>query len=345
MTHESAPPLGLSDGTGDALADARLAAIVESSFDAIVSKDLNGIITSWNPAAERLFGFSADEAIGRPILIVIPETHRHEEDRIIARIRAGERMETFETIRQRKDGTRVPVSLTVSPIRAADGRIIGASKIARDISDSRDSERRIRLLLREINHRVKNQYAVILSMVRETLKHSASPMEFEATLRQRIMSLAGSHDLLVTADWKGVSLDALARQQVEPFGGGDGVAIAGPPVMVKPEAVQSLGMALHELATNSAKYGALAKGGTIAVAWRVEETGGEPALHISWMENTVEPPPIDADDDRRGFGSAVLRRVTPQSLSGVASYKRAGGRVEWTLSAPLGAVVENSGVA
>ena len=265
MMQKDAPQPGRPEGTGDALANARLAAIVESSFDAIISKDLDGIITSWNPAAERLYGYSADEAIGQSILIVIPETHRHEEETIIARIRDGQRIDTFETIRRRRDGSLVPVSLTVSPIRTADGQIIGASKIARDISESRESESRIRLLLREVNHRVKNQYAVILSMVRESLKHTSSPAEFEAKLRQRIMALASSQDLLVKVDWKGVPLEALVLQQIEPFGGLDRITVSGPAVRMRPEAVQSLGMALHELATNSARYGVLAHGGTIAI--------------------------------------------------------------------------------
>jgi PAS domain S-box-containing protein len=345
MKHKSAPSFALSDGTGDAKADARLAAIVESSFDAIVSKDLDGIITSWNPAAERLFGYSAEEAIGQPILIVIPESHRHEEERIIARIRTGERIDTFETIRRRKDGKLVPVSLTVSPIRTAEGRIIGASKIARDISESRESERRIRLLLREVNHRVKNQYAVILSMVRETLQHSDSSTEFESKLRERIMSLASSHDLLVTADWKGVPLEALVLQQLEPFGGRECATVSGPHIMVKPEAVQSLGMALHELATNSAKYGVLAHGGTIGVTWRIEQTGAGQTFHLNWLEDAEEPPLIEDETDRRGFGSVVLRRVTPQSMGGSARYARAGGRIEWSLSAPLREVRVEDGQA
>ncbi|HEX5476154.1 MAG TPA: ATP-binding protein [Vicinamibacterales bacterium] len=112
----------------------RLAAIVESSDDAIVSKDLNGIITSWNGGAERLFGYTADEAIGASITILIPPERLAEEDMVLGRIRQGERVEHFDTVRQRKDGTPVPISLTVSPIRDAAGTIVGASKIARDIS-------------------------------------------------------------------------------------------------------------------------------------------------------------------------------------------------------------------
>src|SRR6478672_13007993 len=112
-----------------------LARIVESSDDAIVSKDLNGIILSWNRAAERIFGYTAAEAIGQSIRMIIPADRQGEEDMVLARIRAGEAITHFETLRQRKDGTLIPISLTVSPIHDDAGRVIGASKIARDITD------------------------------------------------------------------------------------------------------------------------------------------------------------------------------------------------------------------
>ncbi len=124
----------------------RLAAIVESSDDAIVSKDLNGIITSWNRGATELFGYTAEEAIGRSITIVIPSERLSEEDMVLGRIRRGERIEHFDTVRRRKDGTLVPISLTVSPIKDAAGTIVGASKIARNISDRTRMERRLQEL-------------------------------------------------------------------------------------------------------------------------------------------------------------------------------------------------------
>src|SRR4051794_15198731 len=124
----------------------RLAAIVESSDDAIVSKDLNGIITSWNRGATELFGYTAEEAIGQSITIVIPPERLREEDMVLGRIRRGERIEHFDTVRRRKDGTLVPISLTVSPIKDAAGTIVGASKIARNISDRTRMERRLQEL-------------------------------------------------------------------------------------------------------------------------------------------------------------------------------------------------------
>jgi PAS domain S-box-containing protein len=124
-----------------ALARSRLAAIVESSDDAIVGKDLNGIVTSWNRGAERLFGYSATEAIGQPIAFIVPSELLSEEDRVLSRIRRGQRVEPFETRRRRKDGTTVDVSITVSPIAGPDGAILGASKIARDITERLRIER------------------------------------------------------------------------------------------------------------------------------------------------------------------------------------------------------------
>jgi PAS domain S-box-containing protein len=206
------------DLSASATADAHLAAIVDSSFDAIVSKDLNTIIRSWNGAAERLFGYTAEEAIGNSVLMLIPEHLHSEETDFISRIRRGERVVGHETMRRRKDGTLIPVSLTVSPIRTRSGEIIGASKIARDISAARDSERRIRLLMREVNHRVKNQFAVILSMVRETVKRTSDPADFEVQIRERIMALSRSHDLLVNSEWAGASLAELVEEHLKPFG-------------------------------------------------------------------------------------------------------------------------------
>ena len=325
----------------DADADARLAAIVDSSFDAIISKDLHSVITTWNAAAERLFGYTAAEAIGRSILMLIPERLRGEEDDIIARIKSGHSVPPFETIRRRKDGKEIFVSLTISPIRNRAGQIVGASKIARDITEAKVAERRIRFLLREVNHRVKNQFAVILSMIRETGKHTSEPKEFEQRIRERVTALASSHDLLVTSEWKGGNLRELVGQQLAPFGHAGQTSISGPEVMLHPVAVQALGMAFHELGTNSAKYGAFAHHGTVAASWDLSgKEGEEQTFQIVWQETSTaiaESPP--GGDKVRGFGSVVLLRVAPQSLGGSAHYDRSPGILRWTLTAPAAAVI------
>lgn len=138
------------------IVQARLAAIVESSDDAIVSKTLDGVITSWNSAAERMFGYTESEAVGQHITLIIPKERRREEDDVIARIRRGERLSHFETVRRRKDGQLVEVSLSVSPVRNAHGDVVGASKVARDISERRALEqRRLTLLEREQTARLE----------------------------------------------------------------------------------------------------------------------------------------------------------------------------------------------
>src|SRR5262249_31246494 len=126
----------------------RLAAIVDSSDDAIVSKTLEGVVTSWNRGAERIFGWTVAEAIGRHITLIIPHERWPEEDEVLARIRRGDRVDHYETVRVTRDGQHLDVSLTVSPVRDATGRIVGASKIARDITERRRLEaERDRLLV------------------------------------------------------------------------------------------------------------------------------------------------------------------------------------------------------
>ena len=141
---KNAPKIGGIDLRSTEWAAFWLSSLIDSADDAIISKTLDGIITSWNRGAERIFGYSAEEMIGMPVAILIPPDHADEEPAILARLRAGERVEHYETVRVRKDGTRVDISLTVSPIRGSDGKIFGASKVARDISARKRAEEELR---------------------------------------------------------------------------------------------------------------------------------------------------------------------------------------------------------
>lgn len=319
-------------------AEAWLASIVESSFDAIISKDLCSTITTWNRAAEQLFGYTAAEAVGRSILMLIPDHLQGEEDDIIGRIRRGEMIETYETTRRRKDGSLVEVSLTVSPIRDATGAIVGASKIARDISVTRENERRIRLLMAEVNHRVKNQFAVILSMIRETGRQSPDPVVFQQRVKDRIMALSRSHDLLVETEWTGTDLSALITAQLESFEHREQVSLSGPLLALKPMALQYLGIAFHELATNSAKYGALSDaGGTISISWEIVPLDGVRQFSLWWRESFA-PRRESPRPPREGFGTTVLRRITPSALHGRSHFESTPDSVLWTVTAPVDAL-------
>lgn len=170
----------------------RLAAIVESSHDAIVSKDLNGIVSTWNGGAERLFGYTAAEMVGKPITTIIPEDRLGEEPLILSRIRNGELVDHFETVRRRKDGTLADISLTISPVRDASGRIVGASKIARDISDKKAAEAKIQ----DSERQLKDLLAAIPAAIYTTDRDGKITYFNEAAVQ-----LAGRTPVIGTDEW------------------------------------------------------------------------------------------------------------------------------------------------
>jgi PAS domain S-box-containing protein len=284
----------------------RLAAIIESSDDAIVGKDLDGIITTWNGGAERIFGYLAEEIIGKPITILIPPDRQKEEEAIIERILRGQRVEHYETVRQRKDGGLVDISLSVSPVRNAQGKVIGASKIARDITEHKRSQAQIVNLAREAEHRTKNILATVLATVR--LSRSDTSDGLKKLIEGRIDALAKVHTLFVESRWAGAELHRLVTQELSPYSGERArVRIDGPAVMLEPSTAQAIAISLLELATNAAKYGSLsAAGGHIEIAWSPTADG---RLSVRWIElggPTVTPP------THRGFGTRVMENIIGQ---------------------------------
>ncbi|MEP6933303.1 MAG: PAS domain S-box protein [Nitrospirota bacterium] len=311
----------------------RLASIVESSDDAIISKDLNGIIKSWNHGAERVFGYSAAEVIGKPITILIPPDHENEESLIIGRIIKGERIEHYETIRQRKDGRLIHVSLTVSPIRDRAGVIVGASKVGRDITASKQDREKLTLVLQEMNHRIKNLFAVASGVVAVSARSAETPKELAGSIQSRLSALARAHDLILPA-YKGsegyakVSLTDLVRTILSPYDSGiHSISIEGPEFACGRNTSTSLALLMHEFATNSVKYGALSEpSGTVSVSWKID---GE--LQMNWIESgaTITPP-----ENRQGFGG-VLVQATVSALGGTISREWSRSGLQITLIFPL----------
>ena len=179
----------------------RLASIVECSDDAIYSLSLDGIITSWNEGAEQIFGYATEEVIGRPITILIPSDRRDEELAIIERVRRGERIKHYETVRQRKNGSLIVISLYLSPVTSAEGEIVGASKIARDITERKRSEEQIATLAREAEHRVKNVLATVQATI--NLSQSKTLDGLKRAIEGRIQALANVHALFVSSSRAG----------------------------------------------------------------------------------------------------------------------------------------------
>jgi two-component sensor histidine kinase len=259
----------------------------------------------------------------------------------IDRAIAGRGVFELEHRVRRADGTAGWTLSRAIPILGDDGEILQWFGMAADITDKRASDQHIRLLMREVNHRVKNQYAVILSMIRETAKRATDPRVFEYHIRERIMALSRSHDLLVVNDWRGASMSDLVREHLQPFAHEERVELSGPDVTLRLNAVQNIGMALHELGTNATKYGALsAEAGSVRVSWRVPTDPHERGdFELVWEERMARGIDAPEAEPRLGFGSIVLQRVVPISLSGSASLERQPGFLRWTLSAPLGNVV------
>jgi PAS domain S-box-containing protein len=314
--------------------DRRLAAIVEASTDAIVSKDLNGIVRSWNHGAERLFGYTAEEMIGHPITLLIPADRRSEEDAILGHVRRGERMEPYETIRVRKDGTLVDVSLSVSPVKDAEGRIIGASKIARDISERKQAEARQELLAREIHHRTRNLFAVVDAVVWRSFAGKRTVKDAEVAVRDRLHSLAQTHTMLLDKEWQGIDLDEIVQTELAPYA--CRVSIEGPPILLNTQAAQNFALALHELATNAAKYGALSNdAGQVLVTWSTPELDGRRGFHFRWEERGG--PPV-TEPEQRGFGSAVLEQVMAEYFDKPPQIAFPSSGVKYELSGSLEAV-------
>ncbi len=297
-----------------------LASIIDSSDDAIVSKNLDGIITSWNSGAERVFGYSASEAIGQPITLVIPQDRQSEEREILTRIRRGERIDHFETVRQRKNGSLIVVSLTVSPVKDANGKIVGASKIARDITEQKKNQELIVTLAREAEHRSKNLLANAMATV--NLSQSSSAEGLKEVIAGRIQALANVCSLFAETRWIGAEVSAIATQELAPYSDGKRTFTDGPQTLLAPDAAQAVAVALHELATNAAKYGALSSpDGHVRLEWSHAVAG---SLRLRWIETGG---PVAQEPSRTGFGTRIVEQMIVQQKGQVRFDWRKEGLV------------------
>jgi two-component sensor histidine kinase len=234
---------------------------------------------------------------------------------ILTRIRRAERIDHFETVRQRKDGSLIAVSLTISPIKSANGEIVGASKIARDISAQKRTQEQIATLAREAEHRSKNLLANVLATI--NLSKSETLEGLKRAIDGRIRALANVHSLFVQSRWIGAELSTIARQELAPFfeKGEQRARIHGRQVLLDPDAAQSVAVILHELATNAAKYGALSStDGRIDLSWSHELSG---MLELRWTE--TGGPPVRTPT-REGFGGRVIRQLA-EKLNGRARFE------------------------
>ena len=221
----------------------------------------------------------------------------------------------------------------IEPLRDPTGQIVGLSCAAVDITERKEGEAHLRLLMRELTHRSKNLLAVIQAMARQTARHTGTIERFLEQFGARLQALAASHDLLVQESWYGASLNELVRLQLGHYLDRTQVTVEGPPILLKPEAAQGLGLALHELATNAAKYGALSRSaGRVSISWHRLPASDGHGIEIVWQEKGG---PEVAMPEQRGFGTLVIERNLGRALDAQVDLAFAPGGVICRIIVPV----------
>ncbi len=309
--------------------------IVESARDyAIFTTDLLGRITSWNRGAREVLGWDEAEALGRPhSILYTPEDH-------LAGVPEAEMAEghaQHDRWHLRADGSRIWGTEVMTPLQDSDGKTHGYLKILRDRTEQKREEEQRQLLLAELNHRAKNTLAIVQYLVSQTATNAATPGDLRDALQGRLDALASAHDLLTREAWRGAGLADVARATLAPYDArAERIVVSGPEMRLTPNAALVLNMALNELATNAAKYGALStEQGTLEVVWFVDrppETSNGGALDLVWRERGG--PPVVAPP-RRGFGSRLIEDGVSYQLGGQVELQFPSEGVECRFRLPL----------
>ncbi|MGC2854110.1 HWE histidine kinase domain-containing protein [Novispirillum sp. DQ9] len=303
---------------------AGLMGLLQNMNEGIYILDPKGVLLHANQAASAMFGVGLSATSGRTVgnflkdFRLLDDAGRPLEKDEWPSMRAlrGERFENLELTVRRNDGNRVFIgSFNGTPIIDSDGNLAMVVISVRDVTERKRAERQRELLVAELAHRVKNTLATVQTVTRQTLADPDVPPAVRARLENRIVSLAHAHTLLAETRWAGALLERVAALQLAPYA--DHIDASGPPIKLGPRATVSIGMALHELATNAAKYGALSwPGGRVRLHWCLHEGGAERWVRMVWEEKGG--PPV-APPQRRGFGLTLIERSVPYDLDGRVS--------------------------
>ena len=293
--------------------DARARLVLDSATDyAIITMDSDGCVTSWNTGAQAIIGYTEAEILGRSGDVVFTA-----EDRATGRfatelrcaVEAGRA--SNERWHLRRDGTRFWASGLMMPLVEADGSPVGFLNILRDRTEVQVAAECRELLMAEMNHRIKNTFAMVQGVAAQTRRHAETPAEFQAAFAARLKVLARSNDVLIRADWHDAPLDEVIGSALDAYGGEPGrITVEGPCVLLAVSLAVMVSLIFHELVTNAVKYGALSvPAGRVGVSWTVAAARkGGAKIDVVWRERggpAVEPP------QRRGFGSHLMERGMP----------------------------------
>jgi PAS domain S-box-containing protein len=288
-----------------------------------------------NPAFERVAGRPATDILANFDLAweVV-----HPEDRPIARgsfprALAGEPYEAEYRI-LRPDGKVRWINDAAFPVFGPDDVVRRVAGLARDITERRHAEERQKFLLAELNHRVKNTLATVQSLVVQSIRRAHDLSAFRESFESRIIALAKTHDILTRGHWEGAHLEDILSGEFAPYQSEKGrVTLKGPEIHLRPSQALSLGLVIHELATNAAKYGALSSvNGTLNISWQTEQRKDGPWLHLEWREEGG--PPVK-EPESRGFGMLLLHRSASEELMGAAQVTFAPGGLTCLISFPF----------
>ncbi|CAN7256951.1 sensor histidine kinase [Caulobacter sp. LjRoot300] len=315
--------------------EARYRAIVDTAVDAIVVIDEVGRVEAFNPAAERLFGHAAEDVVGRNIRILMPEPYHKEHDGYLDRYReTGERRIIGigrEVSGLRRDGSTFPLELSIAEWREDGKRFF--TGVMRDITERKRAEELQRLLVNELNHRVKNTLATVQSVAGQTLRNASDLDGARDSLTTRLLALARAHDILTLESWEGAELRDVVASLTASHGDPERFTVDGPAFRLAPKVALSLSLALHELMTNATKYGALSnQAGHVILSWaRVNEADVE-RLDLRWEE--IDGPMVTTPS-RQGFGSRLITGGLARELGGEVRLEYPPTGVVCTISSAL----------
>lgn len=313
----------------------KLMQAIEQTTVGVVICDRRGVIEFANPALCAMTGFGVDELVGRtPRLYRSPETSPETYRAMWQALEAGLPWRG-ELKNRRKDGSHYWSRLLITPVREDSGAVSHFVGINEDITERVRAEERQKQLVDELNHRVKNTLAVVQALAGHTLRSADNPAEFCVRFESRLQTLSRTHDVLNESAWGGAQLREVLQQVLMPYdeAAGGRLTMSGADFLISPNSAVTLGLAFHELATNAARYGALAEpGGRIHIAWSLS-----PALfHLDWLE-TGGPPAVAPS--RRGFGLVLLERGVPHQLGGKVRLDFGPGGLSCRMDLPFDRVV------
>ncbi len=319
--------------------------LIEADIDALVAIDPVGIISDVNKQMEDLAGRSRNTLIGSPFKACFNEPKRAEA--MLDRTLSEKKLSDYELTVCDRDGRETAVSCNASTFYDRDGILQGVFVAARDVTERKKTDRKTALLLDELDHRVKNILAVVSAVVSQTLKPGQTAEAYAAEVEARIKAIAAAHSLLAQSEVKGeVSFRAIVTTEFAPYdheSGARKISIAGPDVTATPKAALGLAMAIHEMASNAAKYGALSTGsGHLAIAWEIADIAHIPTLTLTWTETggpDVQPP------TRRGYGSTLIDEALTYNLQAKVTREFPAEGLRCTIAIPMQqiAFVETAG--